>query len=806
MFKTFLKIAGRHLWQTRLYSCMNVISLALGTICVLLAALFITDELGFDNFHSQSPNLYRITTTFLNEGKIVTTGGTGQVQGPAFHAQVPEIRAYTRIMGGDIHGDVRAGDKAFKLRLLFVDDSFFDVFSFKIQTGDKHSALKNDNSVVVTEKTALKFFNRTDVVGRILQMDADPSAMRLGKPLVISAVVRDPPANSSIQFDVLFPFSFMQLSFDDTSWLNAYLGTFVVLDPKADPAAVVKKFNQIHQIHAKDQLAAHLKATGTERKVAYGLQKVTDIHLNPQEVSNQNRESGVINGSKPVYSYIFLGIATFILLMASVNFININIGGSLKRAKEVGIRKSTGSSQIQILFQFLGESAILCFFTLILATALTLALLPVFNQLAGKQITWHQLIYPQVLMWIFGILIFNTLASGLYPAYLLSGLSPVQVLYQKARLSGQNILGRGLVVFQFVIAILLGIATLVFYKQMHFIQSKDLGYNPEMIVKINISGVRDTHQINSQFRSELSNHSLISQMSLIGEFGFRETNVNHLNILSNYRSIDQHYLSMLEIGIKEGRNFSTNYPSDKAHSVLVNEAFVKAANLGNPIGKELTPESYFGNGKFTIVGVMEDFHYSSLKERIRPMIMVMSEQHGGGEMWVKINSKNQKKALTLLEKAFKKILPDAAFAYEFLDDYNAKEYGQERRWQKIINYATALSVLICCMGLFGLAHLATAQRKRETGIRVVLGATVFHIAALFSKDFIKLIFLAIVLACPAGYYLANLWLEGFAYRITVAPTLLIIPGLLSILIALATVSSQGIRAAMLDPVRSLRSE
>ncbi|CAG5075007.1 hypothetical protein DYBT9623_05541 [Dyadobacter sp. CECT 9623] len=806
MFKTFLKIAGRHLWQTRLYAFINIIGLALGTISVLLAALFISDEQGFDNFHYNNPNLYRITTTFLHEGKVVTAGGTGQVQGPAFQAQIPEIINYTRIMGGDIHGDVRAGNKAFKLRLLFVDDSFFDVFSFKIQTGDKHSTLKNDNSVVVTEKTALKFFKRTDVVGKVLQMDADPSAMRLGKPLVISAVVADPPANSSIQFDVLFPFSFMQLSFDDTNWLNAYLGTFVVLNPQADPQSVIRKFNQIHQINAKDQLADHKKATGAERKVSYGLQKITDIHLNPQEISNQNRESGVINGSKPVYSYVFLGIAIFILLMASVNFININIAGSLKRAKEVGIRKSTGSSQIQILFQFLGESAILCFFTLILATLLTFTLLPIFNQLAGKQITWQQLVHPRLLMWIIGILIFNTVASGLYPAYLLSGLSPVQVLYQKAKLSGQNLFGRGLVVFQFVIAILLGIATLVFYKQMHFIQSRNLGYNPELIVKMNISGVRNTHQINAQFRSELGNHSLINQISHIGEFGFRETKVNHLNILSNYRSVDQHYLSMLEIGLKEGRNFSHKYPSDKTYSVLVNEAFVRAANMSEPIGKQLTPESYFGEHKFTIVGVMKDFHYSSLKERIRPMIMVMSEQHGGSEIWAKINPKNQKEALTVLERTFKKILPDAAFTYEFLDDYNAKEYEQELRWQKIISYATALSVLICCMGLFGLAHLATAQRMRETGIRVVLGATVFHIAVLFSKDFIKLIFLAILIACPAGYYLANHWLEGFAYRIPIAPMLLILPGLLAILVALITVSSQGIRAALLNPVRSLRSE
>jgi putative ABC transport system permease protein len=805
MFKTFLKIAGRHLWQTRLYACINMSGLAIGTICMLLAVLFITDERGFDNFHVQNPNLYRITTHVSDHGKVTTTGGTGQVQGPAFQAQVPEMLHYARIMGGDIHGDVRAGDKAFKLRLLFVDDSFFNVFSFKVISGNREIALKNVSSVVVTKKTALKFFNRTDVVGRILQMDADPSAIRLGKPLVISAVVEDPPVNSSIQFDVLFPFEFMQLSFDDKSWLNAYLGTFVVLHPLADPETVARKFNQIHQINAKKQISVHVKAGLPVSHVTYGLQKITNVHLNSQEIFDQNREGGVINGSKPVYSYAFLGIAIFIMLMASVNFININIAGSMKRAKEVGIRKSTGSSQWQILMQFLGEAAILCLITLLLAVLVTITLLPIFNQLAGKQISWRQLVNVQSLIWITSIFIFNTIVSGFYPAYLLASLNPVQVLYQKASLAGHHLLGRSLVVFQFIIAILLGVATLVFYQQMHFVHSRYLGYNPSLIVKTDISGVRDVQKIHAQFRAELNNNALVTQLSLVGGFGFRETKIADRTVSSYYQSIDQHYLPMLEIAVKEGRNFSAQYPSDKKYAVIVNEAFVKAAGLVNPLGKQIKPDSYFED-KLTIIGVVKDFHFQSLRERIQPMALVMSEQYGGGEIWLKINQNKQKEALSLLQKTFKKTLPDAAFEYSFLDEQNANEYEQELRWKNIISYATALSVIICCMGLFALAHLSTTQRMRETGIRIVLGATVFSIAVLFSKDFIKLITFAIFLACPAGYFLANRWLERFAYHISVSPALLMLPGLLAILIALVTVCSQGIRAGLANPLRSLRSE
>ncbi|NIJ51864.1 ABC transporter permease [Dyadobacter arcticus] len=806
MFKNFLKITVRHFWRTRLYVCINVSGLAIGSACLVLAALYISDETSFDNFHQNNPNLYRITTSFTNQGKVVNVGGTGQVQGPAFKEQVPEILAYNRIMGGDIHGDVRSANNAFKLRMLFTDDNFFAVFTFKMLRGDARSALKNINSVVLTKKTALKLFNRLNIVGQVLQMDADPSAIRIRKPLVISGVVDDPPVNSSIQFDILFPFRFLQVSFEDQNWLNAYLGTFVVLHPSSDLRSIISKFDQIHSINAKDQLVTASKSGERAPKIYYGLQRITDIHLNPQEVSNQNREAGIINGSKPLYSYIFFGIAVFVLLMASINFINISIANSMKRAREVGIRKTTGSNQAQILFQFLGEPAFLNIVALTLAIILTIPVLPVFNQLSGKQINISDIFSQQLLMLLFAILLFNTVVSGLYPAYMLSKLSPVEVLYQRIKLSGLGGFGRGLVVFQFVVAILLGIATFVFYAQMRFVEDKDLGYSPSQIIKIGISGVRDVERITENFRNELENDPHSSDLSLVGEFGFRDAKINDRKIFTYYRTVDDHYLNLLDIKLKEGRNFSSQFPSDKKYGALVNEAFVRAAGLTDPIGKQFLPDSHFGSEVFTIVGVVKNFHYSSLRDKIQPMILLASEQYGGDALWVKNEKSNSQESLAHFENIYKKVLPATVFDYSFLDEQNALDYQQELRLQKMITIVTALSVFICCLGLFALAHLSTTQRARETGIRIVLGATVSSILVLFSKDFLIMIGIAILIAFPVGFYVMNAWLESFAYRIEVPAQAFILSGGFAILIALLTVSSQAFKAALVNPARSLRSE
>ena len=802
MFRTFLKIAGRQLWQGRLYAAINVTGLAVGTACMLFAALYISDEHSFDRFHANNPNLYRITSTYRDRGEVIATGGTGQVQGPAFQARMPEITHYARLMGGDIYGDVRHGNDAFRLQLLFVDTSFFSVFTFQMLHGDKRMALQNVNSVVITRRTAMKFFNRTDVVGQLLQMDADPSAMRLGKPLVITGVAEDPPANSSIRFDVLVPFDFMKLSFDDTSWLNAYLGTFVVLRPDADPASVIQKFNHIAGALSQTQRKERPEAS----PITYGLQRMTDIHLNGQEIPNQNGESGIVNSSKSLYSYIFAGMAGFILLMASINFINIHIASSMKRAKEVGIRKAIGSGRGAIIAQFLGESTLLIAVSMILALALVVSLMPAFNHLSQKSISLNALWNTGLLGAITGIFLINIACAALYPAWLVSRLNTVETLYSKIRLAGRNHAGNALMIFQFAMAILLGIASTVFYRQMDFIQSKNLGYNPDHIVRVDIPGVRDVQSVHRRFSQELTGDPAFRNMSLAGEFGNRDVVMKGQKFLANVRTVDSDYLPMLEMKLVQGRNFSRAFTSDEKFGVLVNEAFVKKAGITDPIGKTLVPDDYFGNQNLTILGVVGDFHFNSLKERIGPMIMPMSTHYGGGTLWIKIARNREHYAIEKLEKTYKKLVPGAVFEYTFLHDANARAYASELRWQQIITLATIIAVVICSLGLFGLAHLAIAQRRRETGIRVVLGATGYDIALGFSRNFVRIILTAILIGSVAGHFLMHSWLSHFAYQAGLPWWVYACPGAVALSLALCTVFAQALRSASLDPVKVLRSE
>jgi putative ABC transport system permease protein len=799
-----IKISFRHLWQHKLYSSINIIGLAVGISCVFLALLYWDDERSFDNFHKKGNDLYRITTT-LSESRndrLHKSGGTGQVQGPAFKAGVPEVVDYARILGGGLGADVVASQKSIHFQVLFADENFFNLFSFSLLHGNPQTALKDINAAVITESTAIKLFNSTDVVGKQLQLDADPSAKRLGKPMLITAVVKNLPSNSSIQFELLLPMKFMQLSFEDKNWLNAYLSTFVLLNPKVDRQVVIQKFNRIYSVHANTQLAENIKTYGYNPSISYGLQPITDIHLNPLDVS---MDSGIVNGSSPVFSWLFMGIAVFILFMASINFINISIADSLKRAKEVGIRKITGGSRFQIIMLFLRESAVLCVIAFILAAILTTMLLPVFNHLTGKNILLPDSFSTKWILYLIFILSVIILLSGFYPAWLLSGFSALKVLYYKQKLSGRNVFGKGLVVFQFSLAVFLLIATLVYYSQMNFIRTKDLGYNPAEVIQTKIPGDRKYIPIYHFLRDELSKEPSIKSVSFGGGESMYEVKWKDRNIQAIHKVIDENYLSVMEIPLKAGRNISSSFPGDSSHAVIVNEAFVKASGLEEPIGTQLRIDDDFDKEPKTIIGVIKDYHMGSLREPVQPEVLFMSNWYGGNIL-VKIEKRHQKEGMLALEKAYKNAIPQAIYQYDFLDELNAKQYKQEQRWQQIIGIATAVSITICCLGLFGLANLATHQRVKEIGIRKVLGATVTQIVALFSAGFLKLVMIAVLIASPFAWLIMNQWLQNFAYRVNMDAGIFITAGLLSLSIAFFTVSFHAIRAASANPVTSLRSE
>ncbi len=807
MLRNYLKIALRHLWKARLYALLNAAGLAVGVSGVLLALLYRYDERSFDRFHENAPNLYRITTTYAQHrgDQRETNGGTGQVQGPTFAAAVPEILNYVRVMGGDIYEDVRTDTKALKVQPLYVDASFFDVFTFHFLHGNPKTALREVGSVVVTERMARRFFNRTDVVGNLLNLDGDPSAQRLGKPVVISGVVQNPPATSSLQFDLLHPFRFMQLSFEDTNWLNAYLGTFVRLHPSADRTAVTRKFNALYALHAKKQVAESRHSEHHDPQISYGLQALTDIHLHPLYRGRGNREGGIINGSSPVFSYLFLGIAGFILLMATINFINLSIAGSLQRAKEVGVRKVSGGRRGQIVAQHLVESALVCLAAFGLALGLLQAGLPVFNALTEKHLRFAEALDPALLPGFAALFAVVVLLAGFYPAFVLSGFKPTEVLYQRQRLSGRTGFGRGLVVFQFALAVFLLIATVVYYRQMEFIRTKDLGYNPYQVIRSYIAGNGDVKPIQAFLRNELAREPSIRSISFGAEFGEDATVVNGKTLRSRYQAIDEAYLPTLDISLRAGRNFSAAFPADEGASVLVNEAFVKAANLKGPLGTRIQPDTNFIKTPLTIVGVVRDFHFGSLRERIQPLVFFRNTAASGG-IWVKLEKTRQAEGRAVFEKAYRKALPQAVYDAQFLDEMNAADYRQEQRWQQLIGYAAGLAGLICCVGLFGLTRMAAQQRTKEIGVRKVLGASVVGIAVLLSREFLKLVLLAVLMASPLAGYAMQRWLENFAYRVGLPWWLFAGVGLLALGVALLTVSFQSVKAARMNPVKSLRSE
>ena len=805
MLRNYLKTAIRYLLRHKLYSGINVAGLAIGITCTLLAVLYWKDEHSYDEFHKNNPHLYRITSSYLNEkGERSIVGKTGHVHGPAFKAGVPEVKKMTRVLGGDLGMVLVHEEKSMHIMPYWVDSTFFDVFTFQFLRGNPAGALNAINSIVLTESTAKKFFNSIDVVGKLFTQDADPSALVLKKPLVVTAVVKDPPGNSSLQFDALLTFSFMELSFQNNNWFGAWLGAFVVMHPDADLEKVKEKFNAIYDKHAAPQLIdPEYNWMKFDPKIRYGLQPMSDVHFNTKLTTTGWNEGGVVNVASPAYSYVFMGMALFILLMAAINFINISIAGSLKRAKEIGIRKIAGSKGIQIILQFLFESAILCFISFLISVLLMGVLLPLFNNVTGKRLFWGEIFDGTLLLYFAALLLVVILLTGLYPAFVLSRFEAAKVLYNKQKLSGRNLFGRSLVVLQFSLAIFLVAGMIAYYSQMNFIRTKDLGYNPSYIITTEVSGDRgDYSPILGYIKNELNKDASIQSVSL-GNYGeFQDMQIKGRKFSTFNKAIDEHFLSMMEIPLLSGRNIAPNSNISK-NEAIVNEAFVRASGMSNPIGETIFIDLGYDSLYNTIVGVFKDYHYRSLREPIKPMML-----HGyeGSLIMVKFEKSNQQKAMATLERSYKTIMPTAVYRYNFVDEKNASEYVQERRWQKVVNFASILAFVLCSLGLFGLAHLATHQRVKEIGVRKVLGASVAQIVSVFTTGFLKLVLVSIVISLPLAWIVINKWLENFAYRIEISWWMFALAGFAAIMIASITVSLQAIKAAAINPAKSLKTE
>ena len=795
-----MKFIFRHLWNNKLYSLIKISGLTIGMACALLAILFVRDENSYDRFHDKTSQLYRITTRIKEHGVDRIMGATGQIQGPAFAANIPEIKEYVRIMAG-LSTNFIGDQKPLLVNYLYADENFFNVFSFPLLYGNPATALHELRSVVLTEQTALRFFGKSNVVGQTIKLEEGHGT----ETFLITAIAKKIPVHSSIQFEAVMPFKYLQTMFPDNHWLNPYLSTFVLLYPQADVRSVKNKFAQIFRKEAADQLT---DAKMLPEQIQYGLQPITGIHLNIfDKGSSAVIDSGDLGeGSIMTYSYLLMGIAIFILVMACVNFLNLSIAGSLKRSKEIGIRKISGGTRIQIVWQFIVESAVLCGISYMLATMLVVGVLPIFNQLAQKTISFS---FPSdIVFFIYGLGLMGLciIMVGLYPAIKLSLLNAVDVLYSRQKLSKKNLLSKGLTVLQFTLAVSLLVATMIYHRQMNFITQNDLGYNASGIIKIHLPNYRGINQQTiSNLRNELISKPSIVQMAN-GDLtpSGSDLVLQGRQITVRQNKIDQFFLSTLEIQFLKGRNFSNDFGSDPEQSVIVNETFVKEGGIKNPVGRQITLTDGLGNNYTrTIVGVVKDFHYASLKEKINPL---MFETGLSENIWIKLQKGKASVALPALEKIFKATFPDYYYQYDFMQDEISHQYANEQRWKQIVGYASALAIGICCIGLFGLAHFSTLKRTKEIGMRKVLGASAINISRLLSQGFLKLVLLAITIASPIAWYIMNNWLQNFSYRIVISWSDFIIPALTALIIALITVSSLALKAAVANPVTTLRSE
>lgn len=797
MIKNYIKTAFTNMTRNRVYTLINIFGLSIGLACVMLITLYIKDELSFDRFNVNGPHIYRLVSDgHMPDGSEYHNGFSGGVQGVTFKEQIPGIQELCRINGGG-ESLVRKGNDLISEPMLYADKSIFDLFSFPLIQGNQATALKDPNNVVITQDIAKKYFGNVNPIGRVFQINQDGKF----KPFVVSAVAKNPPLNSTIRFKFLLsiaPTLPKQYTTDD--WFSSFLSTFIYLRTNADQKHIEQQMAQIfdHDVAHSDEYLG-FKKRFPKANFGFHLEPYFDVHL--------SKLYGTGNGLQPSnkvdYSYILGGIAVFILFIACINFINLSLSRAMRRSKEIGVRKVIGGSRTQLIVQFLGESFILSLIGCIIAILIVVLCLPEFNKLAGKELQASYLLNGQTIGIFFIILIVNTLLSGFYPAVVLSGFKPVQTLYGKLKISGNNYFGKSLVVVQFVVAIFLVIGTIVMQKQFSYLINFDLGYKPQNIVDLQLPQYKNPNY--DVFKNSLLKYPFIRQVSgqltsFTSMYGTMFKSGDK-EMESSYFDVDNDFLSELNIRLVNGHGF--RYTAGDTTECLVNQSFVKAMGwTDNPVGHIINQ----GKKQLTVIGVTTDFHSTSLNSTIGPVLLDQTAKAQYADVMIRIDNNQKEKAIAAIQKEYKKIIPDYPFVYNFLTDELAQQYESTSKWKQIMTFSSIMSIIISCLGLFGLATLAIEQRVKEIGVRKVFGASVSDICSRLTINFLKLVFISIMIAAPLAWYAMDKWLQDYPYRISMNVWIIIIAGAGSLLIAVLTIASQAIKAAMANPVKGLRSE
>jgi putative ABC transport system permease protein len=789
MLKSYFKIAIRNFLKGKTFSFINIAGLALGISCFTIIMLYVENELKYDKFHHDPENVFRIVKDFVNEdGTSIPDATTPPALARAIRDDLPEAEYVTRLFpnwgGRDL---LEYGDKRFyELNVLRVDSNFFNVFDFEFVNGSKEKPFNGIHSIILTESTAKKYFGDENPIGRILQTNINNSTT-----FQVSGVVKDVPQHSHFQFDILIPFE--SPTDPDKDWASYSFYTYVRLKPLTDPEAFEKKVVSLFHLHQPENMSQ------------YYIQPLTDIHLK----SRLKWELGA--NSDVTYVRIVFAIGIFVLVIASINFVNLITAQAAKRAKEVGIRKVTGAVRHMLIRQFLFESFLIVTISAIISIILTTLILPFSKPFIGTDLSTlfpHSQFIRTILP--FCILLTGALA-GIYPALYLSSFQPIKVLRGSFFGSSSGIrLRQGLVVFQFTMSSLLIIGFLIIQQQISFISNKGLGFDHENIVLVpNAIGVANPEAVAGDFRKI---HSVSSVARANGILGFQNgTNGvadryerNHIAL--NFIRADYEFIPTLNIVMLEGRNFSNEFPSDTS-AIIINETAVAQLGLKQPvIGQQLKMDDEQG-GTFdvTIVGVVRDFHFTSFHEAIKPFGFTL-ESINGSTYFLKIQRENISATLKEIESVWIKHNPDKPFEYSFQDEHLEKLHLAEKQFQFLFSSFTFLAIAIACLGLFGLVTVLAESKTKEIGIRKILGSSVAGIMALISKEFLKLVFISLVLASPIAFYAASYWLNDFAYRVDIDVKVFLLAGAITLAIAFVTVSFQSVKAALANPVKSLKEE
>ena len=790
MFKNCFKTAFRNLWRNKAFSLINIIGLALGLACSLLIMLWVKDEYSVDAFHKNGARLYSVYERQNHDGQWSAFRATPAVMAEEMKRVLPEVRYATNYSWNQL-GTFEANNKIIKESGNYAGADFFKMFSYPLLQGNPINALQTPSDIAISKKMAEDFFGSSaKAIGKTIRWQNK-------EDFKITAVFDNVPQNSTAQFDYVLNWeTFLKSDPWAKEWNNSGPACYIMLREGTDATAFEKKIVRFLDNYNKEQTPRDYIRLGIER---YG-----DIYLH----SNFDK-NGYVSGGRIQYVQIFSIVAIFILLIACINFMNLKTARSVKRSKEIGVRKVTGAVRSSLIRQFIGEALFIVLLSVTIALLIVMLILPQFNQLTAKHIVMP---LNSTAFWlsIAGLLLVTGFISGSYPALYLSSFNPVLVLKGTLKFGrGALWFRKGLVVFQFMLSIILIIGTIVISKQVNYIQSANLGYNRENLIYISLEGdltskfeVFKTQALNMPGIKSITRMSqnLIQIVNKTGGVEWEGKDPNS-GIEFAWSMVGYDFTKTLNAQIAQGRDFSKDFTTDSVGYIL-NETALRITGYKNPIGKPFT----FWQKKGTIIGVVKDFHFNSLHETINPLVLTLNENMAWGRAMIRTEPGKTKEALASLEKVCKELNPKFPFTYKFSDEEYAKLYNSEQVVGQLANYFAFLAIFISCLGVLGLVMFTAEQRTKEFGIRKVLGASPVTLFNLLSKEFLVLVLIAIIIASPVAWYFSNQWLQDYAYKVNISWWMFVVAGMLAILIALITVSFHAIKAAIANPVKSLRTE